>query len=128
MVSSHSLVACNSRLGIRLAQRLEPFDPLWFEEPIPPGQPEAMGKVAAKTTIPIATGERLTTKYEFYDLLRAGGASILQMNVARVGGLLEAKKIAQANGVSVDDLKAVNAGVNWNGLKVGQKIKLPAKK
>lgn len=37
-------------------------------------------------------------------------------------------KIAAANGVSLDDLKAVNAGVNWNGLKVGQKIKLPAKK
>ncbi len=80
--------------AIRLAKRLEPFDPLWFEEPIPPGQPEAMARVAAKTSIPIAAGERLTTKYEFYDLLRAGGASILQMNVARVGGLLEAKKIA----------------------------------
>ena len=50
--------------------------------------------MAAKTSIPIAAGERLTTKYEFYDLLRAGDASILQMNVARVGGLLEAKKIA----------------------------------
>ena len=53
-----------------------------------------MGQVAAKTTIPIATGERLTTKYEFFKLLQAGGASILQMNVGRCGGLLEAKKIA----------------------------------
>ena len=61
----------------------------------PPGSPRRWRQVAAKTTIPIATGERLTTKYEFYDLLRAGGASILQMNVARVGGLLEAKKIAE---------------------------------
>lgn len=53
-----------------------------------------MAQVAAKTSIPIATGERLTTKYEFFKLLQAGGASILQMNVARCGGLLEAKKIA----------------------------------
>ncbi|MDT4852296.1 D-galactonate dehydratase [compost metagenome] len=53
-----------------------------------------MAQVAAKTSIPIATGERLTTKYEFHKLLAAGGASILQMNVGRCGGLLEAKKIA----------------------------------
>lgn len=37
-------------------------------------------------------------------------------------------KIAKANGVTIEDLKAVNPGVNWNGLKVGQKVKLPAKK
>ncbi|GBL59681.1 mandelate racemase/muconate lactonizing enzyme family protein [Pseudomonas sp. R3.Fl] len=80
--------------AIRLARRLEKYDPLWFEEPIPPGQEEAMGQVAAKTSIPIATGERLTTKYEFFRLLQAGGASILQMNVGRCGGLLEGKKIA----------------------------------
>ncbi|MGK3129070.1 mandelate racemase/muconate lactonizing enzyme family protein [Pantoea sp. C8B4] len=80
--------------AIRLAKRLEKFDPLWFEEPVPPGQPEAMGDVARHTSIPIAAGERLTTKYEFHQLLQAGAASIIQMNVARVGGLLEAKKIA----------------------------------
>ena len=80
--------------AVRLARRLEKYDPLWFEEPVPPGQPEAMAQVAAKTSIPIAAGERLTTKYEFHDLLRHGGASILQMNLGRVGGILEAKKIA----------------------------------
>ncbi|MFD1557445.1 mandelate racemase/muconate lactonizing enzyme family protein [Paraburkholderia silviterrae] len=80
--------------AIRLAKRLEKYDPLWFEEPVPPGQEEAIANVAKHTSIPIATGERLTTKYEFHKLLQAGGASILQMNVARVGGLLEAKKIA----------------------------------
>ena len=78
----------------RLARRLEKFDPLWFEEPVPPGQEEAMAEVARKTSIPVATGERLTTKYEFQRVLTTGAASILQMNVARVGGLLEAKKIA----------------------------------
>jgi len=80
--------------AIRLAKRLEPYDPLWFEEPVPPGQVEAMAQVARQTSIPIATGERLTTKYEFAALLQAGAASIVQMNLGRVGGLLEAKKIA----------------------------------
>ena len=78
----------------RLAQRLEPYSPLWFEEPTPPEMPEEMARVAASTTIPIAAGERLTTKYEFSRLLETGAASILQMNLGRVGGLLEAKKIA----------------------------------
>lgn len=80
--------------AIRLAKQLEPYDPLWFEEPVPPGQAEAMGRVAASTSIPVAAGERLTTKYEFHDLLTHKAASILQMNLGRVGGILEAKKIA----------------------------------
>ena len=80
--------------AIRLAQRLEKYDPLWFEEPVPPGQEDAMARVADHTSIPIAAGERLTTKYEFFKLLQSGAASILQMNVGRCGGLLEAKKIA----------------------------------
>jgi 2-dehydro-3-deoxyphosphogalactonate aldolase len=80
--------------AIRLARRLEPYDPLWLEEPVPPDSPEEMARVARATTIPIATGERLTTKYDFARLLQAGAAAIFQMNLGRVGGLLEAKKIA----------------------------------
>jgi len=80
--------------AIRLARRLEPYDPLWFEEPVPPEMPEEMAKVARATTIPIATGERLTTKYEFARVLETGAAAILQMALGRVGGLLEGKKIA----------------------------------
>ena len=80
--------------AIRLAKRLEPYDPLWFEEPTPPEMPEEMAKVARATSIPIATGERLTTKYEFARVLQTGAASILQMALGRVGGLLEGKKIA----------------------------------
>ena len=80
--------------AIRLARRIEPYDPLWFEEPVPPGQNAAMAQVAANTSIPVATGERLTTKYEFHDVLQHKAASILQMNLGRVGGILEAKKIA----------------------------------
>ena len=80
--------------AIRLAKRLEPYDPLWLEEPVPPDAPDEMAKVARATSIPIATGERLTTKYDFARLLKAGAAAILQMNLGRVGGILEAKKIA----------------------------------
>jgi galactonate dehydratase len=80
--------------AIRLAKHLEPFDPLWFEEPVPPEMPEQMAIVARATSIPIATGERLTTKYEFARVLSAGAANILQLNLGRVGGILEAKKVA----------------------------------
>jgi galactonate dehydratase len=80
--------------AIRLARRLEAYDPLWFEEPVPPEMPEQMALVARATTIPIATGERLTTKYEFARVLATGAANILQMNLGRVGGILEAKKVA----------------------------------
>jgi L-alanine-DL-glutamate epimerase-like enolase superfamily enzyme len=80
--------------AIRLARRLEAYDPLWFEEPVPPEMPERMAEVARATSIPIAAGERLATKYEFARLLATGAASILQLNLGRVGGLLEAKKIA----------------------------------
>ncbi len=80
--------------AIRLAKRLEPFDPLWLEEPVPPDAPDEMAKVARATSIPIAAGERLATKYDFARLLQAGSAAIFQMNLGRVGGLLEAKKIA----------------------------------
>ncbi|MBL4646221.1 MAG: mandelate racemase/muconate lactonizing enzyme family protein [Rhizobiales bacterium] len=80
--------------ALRMAKAIAPYDPLWFEEPTPPDAPEAMAQVARGTHIPIATGERLTTKYEFAQVLRAGAASILQPALGRVGGILEAKKIA----------------------------------
>ncbi|OED38106.1 isomerase [Chromatiales bacterium (ex Bugula neritina AB1)] len=78
----------------RMARRLECYDPLWFEEPVPPENPTDMASVARYTSIPVATGERLCTKHEFARVLEAGAASILQMNLGRVGGILEAKKIA----------------------------------
>jgi L-alanine-DL-glutamate epimerase-like enolase superfamily enzyme len=53
-----------------------------------------MAEVARFTSVPIATGERLCTKHEFGRVLEAGAASILQLNLGRVGGILEAKKIA----------------------------------
>ena len=80
--------------ALRLARRIEPYDLLWFEEPTAAEMPEEMAKVAHGTRIPVATGERLTTKYEFARVLHTGAASILQPALGRVGGITEAKKIA----------------------------------
>ncbi len=80
--------------ALRLAARLEEHDPLWFEEPTPPDDVAGMARVARGTTIPVAAGERLTTKVEFARLLEAGAAAIVQPNLGRAGGILEGKKIA----------------------------------
>jgi L-alanine-DL-glutamate epimerase-like enolase superfamily enzyme len=80
--------------AIRVAQAIEKYQPLWFEEPVPPDNVGAMAKVARATRIPIAAGERLTTKTEFATVLREGAAAILQPATGRCGGLGEAKKIA----------------------------------
>ena len=80
--------------AIRLARELEPFLPLWFEEPTPPECPAAAVAVARATSIPIATGERLSTAHDFARVLDCDAAAILQPNLGRVGGIGEAKKIA----------------------------------
>jgi 2-dehydro-3-deoxyphosphogalactonate aldolase len=92
IIGTHGQTTTSS--AIRLARRLEKFDPLWFEEPVPPENADEMARVAHHTSIPVASGERLSTKYEFRSLLEKGAAAILQTSLARVGGVLEAKKIA----------------------------------
>jgi len=79
--------------ALRLAQVLEPYGPLWFEEPVPPDDLPGLARVAAGTALPVATGERLTTKTEFAAAL-AAGATIIQPATGRAGGLWETKKIA----------------------------------
>ena len=80
--------------AIRVAKILEEFDPFWFEEPVPPENVDEMARVAAHTSIPIASGERLATKYEFAELLEKQAAQIIQLDVGQCGGILESKKIA----------------------------------
>ncbi len=84
----------NTAGAIRLGQALEPYSPLWFEEPVPPDAFEEMAKVARAVRIPVATGERLTTKVEFARALRTGAAEILQPALGRAGGIWEMKKVA----------------------------------
>ncbi|MBS0125228.1 mandelate racemase/muconate lactonizing enzyme family protein [Thetidibacter halocola] len=80
--------------AIRLGHAIAPYFPLWFEEPVPPDNLAAMARVASGQPVPVATGERLTTKAEFAPVLRQGAATILQPALGRAGGLWEAKKIA----------------------------------
>ena len=80
--------------AIRLGQALEPYAPLWFEEPIPPDNLLDFAEVARAVRIPVAAGERLTTRAEFATLLRTGGARILQPALGRAGGIWETRKIA----------------------------------
>lgn len=80
--------------AIRLGRELEPYNPLWYEEPIPPDNLHEFAEVARMVRIPLATGERLSTKAEFGALLRLGGVKILQPALGRMGGIWEAKKVA----------------------------------
>jgi galactonate dehydratase len=80
--------------AIRLARRLEPYDPLWLEEPVPPENAAEMARVARQTSIPITTGERLTTKFDFARLISHQAAAIFNLDVGQVGGILETRKIA----------------------------------
>jgi galactonate dehydratase len=81
---------------------LAPYRPMFVEEPLPPGETAALKAVAARTTVPLATGERLIDRPEFHDLLATGAIDIIQPDICHCGGLLEAKKIAaMAEAVSV---------------------------
>ncbi len=80
--------------AIRVASIFEEYHPFWFEEPVPPENVDEMARVAAHTSIPIASGERLVTKYEFSELLEKQAAQIIQLDVGQCGGILESKKIA----------------------------------
>ena len=80
--------------AIRVASILEEFHPYFFEEPVSPENVDEMARVAAQTSIPIATGERLVTKFEFAEVLGKQAAGIIQLDVGQCGGILESKKIA----------------------------------
>ena len=84
----------NTAGAIRLGQAIEAYSPLWFEEPIPPDNLDEFSRVARAVRIPIATGERMTTKAEFAAVLKTGGADILQPALGRAGGIWEVKKVA----------------------------------
>ena len=92
------LIECHGRFNmlsaIRMAQKLEPFDPFFYEEPIPPDNIDAMAEVQRAINLPIATGERLYTRWDFRTLFEKQAARIIQPDICHVGGILELKKIA----------------------------------
>ncbi len=80
--------------AIRLGRAIAGYDPLWFEEPVPPDDPHGMARVADAVPIPVAGGERLCSLSEFAILLRLGGAEIVQPALGRLGGISEGRKLA----------------------------------
>ena len=92
------LIECHGRFNvnstIKIAREIECFKPLWFEEPIPPDNLDALAEVRLKTHIPIAAGERLYTKYDFREILEKRGVDFIQPDISHAGGILECKKIA----------------------------------
>jgi len=84
----------NPATAVEIARELEPFKPSWIEEPVPPENLAALKEVAEKVSIPVATGERLHTRYDYRTLFELQAADIIQPDITQFGGLLETKKLA----------------------------------
>ena len=80
--------------GIHIAKELEQFRPMWFEEPVPPDNLEALKAVRDKSPVPISAGERLYTLKAFKDLFEMRAADYIQPDISHAGGIMELKKIA----------------------------------
>lgn len=81
------------RDAIQMAKAIEPVKPMWLEDPVPPGNPEAMARVAHAVNVPIATGENLYTRDGFRRLIELHGCDIVHIDIPKSGGLLESKRI-----------------------------------
>jgi len=80
--------------AIELADMLAPFQPGWFEEPVPPDNVQALRYVKSKVRIPVAAGERCFTRFGTRDLIEQDAVDVVQSDVIHAGGILELKKIA----------------------------------
>jgi galactonate dehydratase len=84
----------NPATAIEIARELEPFKPGWIEEPVPPENLRALKKVADAVHLPIATGERLHTRFECRELFELQACDIVQIDPSHFGGIAEARKLA----------------------------------
>ena len=84
----------NPAESIWLGRRLEQFNPFFYEDPMLPDSPAIMGDVAAQCNIPIATGERFTTIFEYQQLLEAKAAAYVRPDLCVCGGLSGCKKVS----------------------------------
>jgi len=78
----------------RLVRMLEPHQPMFIEEPVLPGDADALREIAASTVIPIAAGERLFTRWQFQEMIARRAVRIVQPDVAHAGGISEVRRIA----------------------------------
>ena len=81
-------------MAIRLAQALEPYYPMFIEEPCLPENVDTMVRITQSTSIPIAAGERLFTKWSYRELLEKQAVAVVQPDICHVGGIYEGRKIA----------------------------------
>jgi galactonate dehydratase len=92
------MVDCHGRHSvanaIEFCRVLAPYRPLFIEEPVPPENVDAMAEVRRASPVPIATGERLVTRYQFRELFEKNACAVIQPDLCHCGGLWEAKKIA----------------------------------
>jgi galactonate dehydratase len=82
------------RTAVLAGKALAPYRPMWFEEPLPFENPKAMAQLKRELPVPLATGERLCSRWEFRELIEAGGDDVLQPDLIHCGGLSEARRIA----------------------------------
>jgi galactonate dehydratase len=85
---------CTPAVAKRLCRELEPFRPLFIEEPVLPTNPQALRELRESTTIPLAAGERLFTRWDYAELLHAQAVHLIQPDLSHCGGIFEARKIA----------------------------------
>jgi galactonate dehydratase len=84
----------NPVTAIQIAKELEPFRPGWLEEPVPPENLKALKKVAEAVHLPIATGERIHSRFECRELFELQACDIVQIDLSHFGGISEARKLA----------------------------------
>ncbi|GHO64535.1 dehydratase [Ktedonobacter sp. SOSP1-52] len=84
----------NPTTAIAIARELERFEPSWVEEPVPPENAAALKKAAEQINIPVATGERIHTRFDFREVIELQAADYLQADITHFGGILETKKLA----------------------------------
>ena len=80
--------------AIKIGKKLEKYNPLWYEEPVSEERISELLEVRRKVNIPIATGERLYTKFPFSEIVDKHAADVLQPDIANAGGITELKKIS----------------------------------
>jgi L-alanine-DL-glutamate epimerase-like enolase superfamily enzyme len=98
----------NTRDAIRMAQAFEPFRLTWLEDPTPPDNIEALKRVTDNSPVPICCGENHYTRHGLRQMITTQAVDVIQPDIPRVGGLLEAKKVSDLADIYYIPLAAHN--------------------
>jgi L-alanine-DL-glutamate epimerase-like enolase superfamily enzyme len=98
------------RTAIQLAEAIEPYKPLWLEDPMPPDFSDSWVRLTSASKTPIGMGENLARRHGFKDFIINQGCDIVQLDIRNTGGLLESKKIADLADIFYLPLAAHNTG------------------